>query len=86
MQAQAPQPDHDVHDSAYYRGRWASCGGRAMVSRVALGFSGRRKARLGLMAMAGSLTPFLKSGVGVGILRFVAKGDPMRIAPPRSVT
>ena len=36
-EAQAPQPDHDVHDGAYNRGWRASSAGEARVSRVALG-------------------------------------------------
>ena len=43
-EAQAPQPDHDVHDGAHNRGWRTSSAGEARVSRVALGFSGFRKA------------------------------------------
>jgi hypothetical protein len=52
-EAQAPQPDHDVHRGAHNQWRRASSAGEARVSRAALGFSGLRKARCGLMAMAG---------------------------------
>ena len=45
FEAQAPQPDHNVHDGAYYRGRRTSSAGAARVSRVALGVHGLRKAR-----------------------------------------
>ena len=44
-EAQAPQPDHNVHDGANNRGRRTSSAGGARVSRVALRFSGLRKAR-----------------------------------------
>jgi hypothetical protein len=43
-EAQAPQPDHNVHDGAYYRGWRTSSAREARVSRVALGFSGLLKA------------------------------------------
>jgi hypothetical protein len=36
-EAQAPQPDHNVHDGAYYRGWRTSSAGAARVSRVTLG-------------------------------------------------
>jgi hypothetical protein len=36
-EAQAPQPDHNVHDGAHNRGWRASSAGEARVSRVALG-------------------------------------------------
>jgi len=52
FETQAPQPDHNVHDGAYNQGWRASSAGAARVSRVAFGFSGLRKARCGLMAMA----------------------------------
>ena len=52
-EAKAPQPDHDVHDGAHNRGWRASSAGEARVSRVALGFSGLRKVRRGLTAIAG---------------------------------
>ena len=35
-EAQAPQPDHNVHDGAHNRGRRTSSAGGARVSRVAL--------------------------------------------------
>ena len=44
-EAQAPQPDHNVHDGAHNQWWRASSAGEARVSRVALGFSGLRKAR-----------------------------------------
>ena len=44
-EAQAPQPDHNVHDGAHNQGWRTSSAGEARVSRVALGFSGLRKAR-----------------------------------------
>ena len=48
-EAQASQPDHHVHDGAHNQ-RWRpSSSGEARVSRVALEFSGLRKARWGLM-------------------------------------
>jgi hypothetical protein len=37
-EAQAPQPDHNVHGDAHNRGWRASSAGEARVSRVALGF------------------------------------------------
>ena len=43
-EAQAPQPDHDVHEGAHNQWWRASSAGEARVSRVALGFSGLRKA------------------------------------------
>ena len=43
--AKAPQPDHDVHEGVPTGGGAASSAGEARVSRVALGFSGLRKAR-----------------------------------------
>src|SRR6202030_2382763 len=39
-EAEAPQPDHNVHDGAHNQGWRASSAGEARVSRVALGFSG----------------------------------------------
>ena len=45
FEAQAPQPDHNVHDGAHNQWWRASSAGEARVSRVALGFSGFRKAR-----------------------------------------
>ena len=42
-EAQAPQPDHNVHDGAHNRWWRASSAGEARVSRVALGFSGFAK-------------------------------------------
>ena len=39
-EAQAPQPDHNVHDGAHNRGWQASSAGEARVSRVALGSQG----------------------------------------------
>jgi hypothetical protein len=42
-EAQAPQPDHNVHDGAYNRGQRTSSAWGARVSRVALGFSGFAK-------------------------------------------
>ena len=39
-EAQAPQPDHNVHDGAHNRGWRTSSAGKARVSRVALRFSG----------------------------------------------
>jgi hypothetical protein len=49
FEAKAPQPDHHVHDGAHNQ-RWRpSSSGEARVSRVALEFSGLRKARWGLM-------------------------------------
>jgi hypothetical protein len=45
-EAQAPQPDHNVHRSAPQSGVVrASSAGEARVSRVELGFSGLREAR-----------------------------------------
>jgi hypothetical protein len=44
-EAQAPQPDHYVHDGAYNRGRRISSSEAEKLSRVALSFSGLRKAR-----------------------------------------
>ena len=44
-EAQAPQPDHNVHEGAHNQWWRASSAGEARVSRVALGFSGFRKAR-----------------------------------------
>ena len=52
-EAQAPQPDHNVHEGAHNQWWRTSSAGAARVSRVALGFSGLRKVRCGLMAMAG---------------------------------
>jgi hypothetical protein len=37
-EAQAPEPDHNVHEGAYYRGWRISSAGEARVSRVASGF------------------------------------------------
>ena len=44
-EAKAPQPDHNVHEGAHNQWWRASSAGEARVSRVALGFSGLRKAR-----------------------------------------
>ena len=44
-EAEAPQPDHHVHDGAHNQWWRASSAGAARLSRVALGFSGFRKAR-----------------------------------------
>ena len=52
-EAEAPQPDHNVHDGAHNRGWRPSSAGEARVSRVALGFSGLRKVPGGLTGIAG---------------------------------
>ena len=52
-EAQAPQPDHNVHEGAHNQWWHTSSAGEARVCRVALGFSGFRKPCGGLMAMAG---------------------------------
>ena len=44
-EAQAPQPDHNVHGGAHNQWWRISSAGEARVSRVALGFSGLREAR-----------------------------------------
>ena len=71
-EAQAPQPDHNVHEGAHNQWWHTSSAGEARVSRVALGFSGRRKPR----EVAGA----------VEILSFDGKGDPVRSRRVRLVT
>jgi hypothetical protein len=44
-EAQAPQPEHNVHDGAHNQWWCASSSVEARVSRVALGFSGLRDRR-----------------------------------------
>jgi hypothetical protein len=51
-EAQAPQPDHSVHGSAPQGWRTSSAGGMRVV-QGGVGPSGPRKARSGLIAMAG---------------------------------
>ena len=43
-EAQAPQPDHDVHDGAHNRGWCPSSSGADKLSREIVGFSGVHKA------------------------------------------
>jgi hypothetical protein len=45
FEAKAPQPTSEVHDGAHNQWWRTSSSGEASVSRMALGFSGLRKAR-----------------------------------------
>ena len=54
-EAQAPQPDHDVHDGAHNQWWRASSAGEGRVSRVAFGFPGLRKVPRTLAAASTAL-------------------------------
>ena len=63
-EAQAPQPDHNVHDGAHNQWWRASSAGGARVSRVALGFSGPSQSPRRSDGNGRSLTLFCNHSVG----------------------
>src|SRR5262249_47475032 len=83
-EAQAPQPDHNVHEAP--RNQWSrtSSSGALTVSRVAFGCLALRKARDMRRAPrsygAVAVSPlFWKWVVGVFFLRLAAEGGPIRL-------